>query len=138
MGTASPARFRVYYVDTFEETSGPGRDGWGLMAELDDEAEALAFAEEQANKPQPGAGELADRVVVIAEGRGVIFSRQRDGLWVSGTELTPRVPPRAGHKEGLIEEAPPPAPTEPRRVAAAPATAPGTPAHARGSGCTDR
>jgi hypothetical protein len=80
MGEPDPGeRFRVYYIDTFEDTSGPGRDGWGLMASFDDEAEALAFAEEQASRPQPGAGSLADNVVVIAEGRGEIFRRQREG-----------------------------------------------------------
>ncbi len=79
MGAATPARFRVYYVDTFEDQSGPGRDGWGLMAEFEDEGEALAFAEEQASVPQEGAGELADRIVVVAEGRGEIYRRQREG-----------------------------------------------------------
>jgi len=78
MGEPDPSKsFRVYYVDTFEDTSGPGRDGWGLMAEFDDEGEALAYAQEQASLPQPGAGELADRVVVVAEGRGVIFYHRR-------------------------------------------------------------
>jgi len=78
MGEPDPnKRFRVYYIDTFEDSSRPGRDGWSLMASFDDEAEALAFAEEQANRAQPGAGSLADRVAVIAPGRGEIFRRQR-------------------------------------------------------------
>jgi hypothetical protein len=80
MGEPDPGkRFRVYYIDTFEDSSGPGRDGWGLMASFDEESEALAFAEEEASKPQPGAGWLADKVVVIALGRGEIFRRQREG-----------------------------------------------------------
>ncbi len=70
---------RVYYIDTFEDQSGPGSDGWGLMASFDSEAEALAFAREQAAKPQPGAGWLADRLVVICPKRGEIFSRKRPG-----------------------------------------------------------
>ena len=72
-------RYRVYYIDTFENSSGPGRDGWGLMASFHGKAEALAFAEEQASRPQPGAGTLADWIVVTAEGQGEILRRQREG-----------------------------------------------------------
>ena len=79
MGATNPARFRVYYVDTFEDSSGSGRDGWGLMAEFEDEVEALAFAEEQASVPQPGAGDIADRLVVLCSERGEIFAKQRPG-----------------------------------------------------------
>jgi hypothetical protein len=80
MGAPDPTKpYRVYYIDTFEDSSGPGRDGWGLMASFEDEAEALAFARKQANRPQPGAGTLADRLLVICAERGEIFSMQRPG-----------------------------------------------------------
>ena len=72
-------RIDVYYIDTLEDQTGPGRDGWGLMASFDEESEALAFAEAQASKPQPGAGSIADRIVVICPGKGEIFRRQRPG-----------------------------------------------------------
>ncbi len=83
MLTAAPlqptGRFDVYTIDSFEEHSGPGADGWGLMASFDEEAEALVFAEAQAAKPQPGTGWLADRVVAICPERGQILNEQRPG-----------------------------------------------------------
>ena len=49
------------------------------MASFDDEGEALAFAEAQASVPQPGAGSIADRLMVLCSERGVIFDKQRPG-----------------------------------------------------------
>ncbi len=71
--------YKVIYIDTFEEQSGPGRDGWCLLGTFDDEAEALALARAEAAKPQPGAGDIADRLLVICADRGEIFNQQRRG-----------------------------------------------------------
>ncbi len=71
--------FRVFYVDTFEDQSGPGSDGWCLVAAFEAEADALEYARAQASCPQPGAGDLADRVVVLCDRQGQVFSQKRPG-----------------------------------------------------------
>ena len=58
---------------------GPDADGWHKQGVFEDEAAALALAEELAGKPHPGAGDLADQVVIICSRRSNIYHQQRDG-----------------------------------------------------------
>ena len=49
-------RFRMHTWTPSRTHQAPGCDCRDLLAEVDDEGEALAFAEEKASVPHPGAG----------------------------------------------------------------------------------
>ena len=72
----------VYYVETELDRMGLEHlddrdDGWSVIAEFDDEAEALAFAQAEASVPHPEGYAHADRIVVISMRRGRIFDAAR-------------------------------------------------------------
>jgi|AACY02.5.fsa_nt_gi hypothetical protein len=67
--------------DSFTAGGPPDRadDAWTRLAGFEHEADAVAIAEAKAAVPHPGAGDLAERVVVLRPGHGHVVSKQRPG-----------------------------------------------------------